>query len=177
MVSSVVATTSAIPEGIRLEYPRVLEVEIDGVILAFRPLRPSEADALVAQLERIRGSGGPMELNLGTVRRVCVHGQEHFDALVEQYPLTFSEDILEELLKMARAHARMTIQGARAKWMQGSRNLGHTAEALLAFKAYEGGDFSDEQFAGALHLAELIDTQKATFKLLMAFFKSLSKRH
>lgn len=162
-----------LPEELRARYPRLLEVELDGRCLAFRPLTPFEADGLLTALSKLEGG---MELRLAAARSCCVHGAEHFDALVEDYPLTFGEDVVRELLDMARGDARMTIQGAKTLWQQGSKNLGHVAEALLAFKSYTGGDWTKEQFAGALHIAELLDTQKGTFKLVLGYMKALSRR-
>ncbi len=161
-----------LPEELRALHPRLLEVELDDLVLAFRPLTPLEADALLGALR----NGAGLALRISTARDCCVHGAEHFDTLCEDYPLTFGEDVISKILEMARADAKMTMQSAKQKWQQGSKNIGHTAEALLAFKSYTGGQWTPDQFAGALHIAELLDTQKGLFKLVLGFMKSMARR-
>ncbi len=165
-------TPLEVPEELRARYPRLLAVELDGVLLAFRPLTFVEADQLIEAQRR----GTSMQVMLDAVLPCCVYGMEHLPQLVESYPLTFGDDTAKELLDMARADARMTIQGAKTAWQNGQKNLGFTAESLLAFKSYTGGAWTKEQFAGALHIADLIDTHKGLFRLVLAFLKSMGRR-
>jgi RecA/RadA recombinase len=103
---------------------------------------------------------------------------EPHDKLVRHLsPFAFFDDgALGELLRQAGLDSRARVKAAAGLWKASDRNLGRIAENLLAFKAYTGGDFTAEQFAGAMTIAEWMSSTKGIFNLFLSLLKALSKR-
>lgn len=160
----------------RLEHGRLVVVELDGCELVFRPLAPSEAhrvatlvaaapeDALDACIEACRGA--------------CLSPPDVFDRLAGIYPLAFSGDdgVIGELIRLAQGAATLRVKEGVSRWKRADRNPGRMAENLLAFKAYQGGDYSADAFAGALTVAEWMQSTKGIFNMFMALLKALARR-
>jgi hypothetical protein len=163
-------------EALKLEHDTVIRVTLGDRELGFRPLRPDEAERLVARFERCPARA--IDIAFEACRDCCVAGAESLDELADQYPLAFSAEtgICERLLQLASDHVASEIKQAIRSWRGAERQLGKMAQSLLAFKAYQGGPPSAEVLAGALHLAELIDTVKGTYKLHVSFMRALGKR-
>jgi hypothetical protein len=47
---------------------------------------------------------------------------------------------------------------------------------LLAFKAYQGGDYGPNEFAGALFIVDAIEAVKGTHRLLESLLKALARK-
>lgn len=160
----------------RLEYGKVVVVNLGGREVLFRPFTPLEAIRVSAQL--LTCPSEALELGLAACRSALLSDPAEFDALADAYPLAFTADdgALGELIRNAQAAARDRVQRGSKLWKVSDRNLGRMAENLLAFKAYAGGDYTPEQFAGAMTVAEWMSSTKGIFNLFLALLKGLSKR-
>jgi hypothetical protein len=160
----------------RLQYGQLVVVELDGEELIFRPLAPSEAHRVVA-LSTAQPEDA-LDVCLATCRGACLSDPEVFERLANIYPLAFSGDdgVIGELVKLAQGAAVLRVKDGVGKWKRADRNPGRMAENLLAFKAYTGGDYSAEAFAGALTVAEWMQSTKGIFNMFAALLKALSKR-
>lgn len=175
-------------EELKLAHGPVVRVELGGVELAFRQMPADEAEAVATRFDL----APQLSLNIAhdACRACCVAGwkpgcdpekpptwQELFDEVADLYPLAFSAEsgICETLLKMASDAIAAEIKAAIRSWRNADRNLGKMASSLLAFQAYKGGQPSAEELAGALHLAELIDHVKGTYKLHLSFMRAMGK--
>lgn len=160
----------------RLEYGKVVAVELDGHEVLFRPFTPLEAARLSAQL--LTHPSEALDLGLAACERALLSEPETFRKLADSCPLAFTADdgALGELIRNAHAAARDRVQRGARLWKASDRNLGRMAENLLAFKGYTGGDYTPEQFAGAMTVAEWMSSTKGIFNLFLALLKGLSKR-
>lgn len=160
----------------RLEYGKIVAVELDGHEVLFRPFSPIEAVRISARL--LAAPAEAVENSLTALQPALLTPLEDFLELADRYPLAFTADdgVLGELIRNAQAAARDRVQRGARLWKASDRNLGRMAENLLAFKAYTGGDYTPEQFAGAMTVAEWMSSTKGIFNLFLALLKGLSKR-
>jgi hypothetical protein len=160
----------------RLEYGRIVAVELDGREVLFRPFTPLEATRVSAQM--LTQPSEALELGLAACERALLSDPEAFRELADRYPLAFTGDdgALGELIRNAQLMARDRVKRGAGLWKSSDRNLGRMAENLLAFKSYTGGDYTPEQFAGAMTVAEWASSTKGVFNLFLALLKGLSKR-
>lgn len=158
------------------EHGRVVVVDLNGHELVFRPLKPSEAHRVIAQTEAAPEHG--LDVALETCRACCLSDLEVFDQLADVFPLAFSGDagVIGELVNLARGDATLRVKDGVGFWRRADRNTGRMAENLLAFKSYQGGDYSAEQFAGALTVAEWMQVTKGIFNMFAALLKALARR-
>ena len=163
-------------DAARREYGKVIAVELEGRTVLFRPLSPSEAAGVSAQL--LAFPEDAVELGLAACERALLSDRAAFLELADRYPLAFTADegALGELIRQAQLAARASVQAGARKFKAADRNLGRMAENLLAFKAYTGGDYTPEQFAGALTVAEWASSTRGIFNLFLALMKALSRR-
>jgi hypothetical protein len=119
-----------------------------------------------------------LDLEVEACRACCVAGLEAFDEAVDRYPLAFSAEsgLCQTLLKLASDKIAADIKAGIKRWRASERQLGTVAESLLAFQAYKGGNPDPKELAGALHLAELLDYVKGTYRLHLSFMRAMSKR-
>ena len=160
----------------RVEFGQLIVVDLDGQELVFRPLKPTEAHKVVTRTESAPEDA--LDLALATCRGCCLSDLAVFDRLADIYPLAFSgeDGVIGELVQLAQGAAKLRVKEGVSKWKGADRNPGRMAENLLAFKAYTGGDYSAEEFAGALTVAEHMQVTKGTFNLFLSLMKALSKR-
>jgi hypothetical protein len=160
----------------RLEHGRVVVVELDGREVLFRPFTPAEAARVSVRL--LAHPEEAVDLGLAACEAALLSPRETFLELAERWPLAFTADdgVLGELIRQAQSSARDRVQRAARLWKTSDRNLGRIAENLLAFKAYTGGDYTAEQFAGAMTIAEWMSSTKGIFNLFLSLLKALSKR-
>ena len=160
----------------RLEHGQLVVVELDGRELVFRPLAPAEAHR-VAALATARPEDA-LELCLTTCRGACLSDPALFDRLADIYPLAFSGDegVIGELIRLAQGAATLRVKEGVRSWKGADRNPGRMAENLLAFKAYNGGDYTAAAFAGALTVAEWMQVTKGVFNMFAALLKALSRK-
>jgi hypothetical protein len=160
----------------KLDFGQIVVVELDGVELVFRPLKPSEAHRVAALATA--DPENALDASLAACRGACVSDLAEFDRLADIYPLAFSGDegVIGELIRLAQGAATLRVKDAVGMWKRADRNPGRMAENLLAFKSYTGGDYSAEAFAGALTLAEHMQVTKGTFNLFLSLMKALAKR-
>jgi hypothetical protein len=163
-------------DALRAQHGKLLTVAIDGQVAAFRPMTVDEARDLSARLALVPDLS--FELAVGACRACLVSEPDAFEALLDLAPLAFDFDdgLCGRMLKLASEEAHATAKSAVKAWRGGERNLAQVATNLLAFKAYAGGAPSAAAFAGALSVAEGLDTMKGLFRLHLAFMKSLGKR-
>lgn len=160
----------------RFDHGQLVVVELGGRELVFRPLAPSEAHRVAARV-----AGDPAEaldVCLAACRAACLSPLEDFDRLADIYPLAFSGDagVIGELIRLAQGAATLRVKEGAGRWKRADRNPGRMAENLLAFKAYQGGDYDAAAFAGALTVAEWMQSTKGIFNMFMALLKALSRR-
>lgn len=160
----------------RLEYGKIVAVQLDGREVLFRPLTPLEARRVSVRM--LASPEDALDTALAACESALLSDVDDFRALADQFPLAFSGDdgALGELLRQAGADSRARVKTAAGLWKASDRNLGRIAENLLAFKAYNGGDFTAEQFAGAMTVAEWMSSTKGIFNLFLSLLKALSKR-
>jgi hypothetical protein len=148
-----------------------ITVQIGGYSLSFRPLTVQEAVDVVEDVDR--DPSNSLEISIEACRGACVSGP--FDEVAEEYPLAFADQILPRILQQCSEAAQQRVSKGVRMWKAADRNYGRTAESLLAFKAYTGGDYSEAQFAGALAVAELIGTTKGIFHLMTSYLKAMKR--
>jgi hypothetical protein len=160
----------------RREHGRLVVVDLEGHELVFRPLKPGEAHKVVSQTEAAPEDS--LGIALETCRACCLSDLTVFDRLSDIYPLAFSGDagVIGELINLARGDAVLRVKDGVGFWRRADRNTGRMAENLLAFKAYQGGDYTAEQFAGALTVAEWMQVTKGIFNMFAALLKALARR-
>jgi hypothetical protein len=162
--------------GARREHGQLVVVDLDGEELVFRPLKPSEAHRVIVQTEAAPENG--LDVALATCRDCCLSDLAVFDRLTDTYPLAFSGDagVIGELIHLAQGAATLRVKDGVGFWRRADRNTGRMAENLLAFKSYQGGDYTAEQFAGALTVAEWMQVTKGIFNMFAALLKALARR-
>lgn len=163
-------------DGLKLDHGPLVRVELGGRELAFRQLTPDEAEALADRFDRAPELA--LTCALEACQTCCVAGCEHFEEVADAYPLAFSVEsgVCETLLKLASDKLAASIKKAIRDWRGADRQLGQVAQALLAFKAYQGGVASPEALAGALHIAEHFDTTKGLYRLHLSFMRAMGKK-
>jgi hypothetical protein len=160
----------------RREFGQLIHVELAGCELVFRPLTPSEAHRTVAQVSA--HSADALDLCLETCRAACLSPPEDFERLSNLYPLAFSHDdgVIGELIRLASGAALLRVKEGSSRWKKAERNPGRMAEHLLAFKAYQGGEYDAATFAGALTIADWMQSTKGIFNMFSALLKALARR-
>ena len=151
-----------------------VRVEIDGAALVFR--LPTAAEVR-EYLEAARRPEAPqLELSLDLCAACCLSARDEFDRVADERPLAIADAVLPRLFTAARDQQQRVGRAAVARWRQAETSLARIAENLLAFKAYSGGEPSEQALAGALHVAEWLDASRGTFRLIHALMKGLSRR-
>lgn len=146
--------------------------EVDGAALRFRlPTRAEVEDYLEAARKR---PGEQLELGSALCAACCIDGP--IAEVTESRPLALVESVLPLLFSTASSRATAARRAGIARWKRAETDLGRMADSLLAFKSYIGGEPSEAAFAGALHVAEWLDSTRGTFRLFSAFLKALSRR-
>lgn len=162
--------------GARREHGQLVVVDFEGEEVVFRPLSSREAHAVVAATSATPEDS--LDIALATCRACCLSDLGAFDRLSQIYPLAFSGDsgVIGELIDLARGAAVLRVKDGVGFWRRAERNTGRMAENLLAFKSYQGGDYTPEQFAGALTVAEWMQVTKGIFNMFSALLKALARR-
>lgn len=161
----------------RARYGRVLVVELGGAELLFRPLGVAEASTLAKAVAA--DPDDCLDECLAACEAAYVGPRAALEAAVDAFPLAFGPQdggVAGALLKLATGDAKLRVQKGAALWKRADRNPGLMAEHLLAFKAYQGGEYGEAEFAGALTIAEWMGSTKGIFLLFSALLKALSKR-
>lgn len=159
----------------KLQYGHVVSVKTEGHALLFRGLSPNEARRI--NVAMLADPAAAIDLAEDLCQQCCLSGDDAYAAFTEQYPLAVSDgDILTELIRLAELRLDSTVKAAVREWKTGDRKPGIRAEHLLAFKAYQGGDYNAEEMAGALAIAEWMSATKGIFNLVMTLLKGLAKR-
>jgi hypothetical protein len=164
-------------DAAKLRYGKAVAVEVAGLPpLLFRPLTTTEAREVSSKILAHPELSGNTAIN--ACMQCCLSSVEDFNAFVDSYPLSMdgSDGVLARLIDVARTNAKATVKSAALLWRKGDRNYGHVAENLLAFKAYAGGDYTEQEFAGALAVAEWIGTTKNLTKLVEGLMKALARK-
>ena len=159
----------------RARFGRVLVVELDGRELLFRPLGVAEAQRLAKVVADEPEDA--LEQCLEACEGACVGGD--YAAAADSFPLAFGPQpggVAGELLKLATGDAKLRVQRGASAWKRADRNPGLMAEHLLAFKAYQGGEYGEREFAGALTISEWMSSTKGIFLLLSALLKALGRK-
>lgn len=162
--------------ALRAKHGRLLEADVGGQLLYFRPLTAPEASALARQMNLAPELS--FELALESCAAAFLGEPDQYAALAEQFPLAFADEqgVFGRLLADADADARAVVKAGIARWKRSERNLGAQADALLALLSYRGGEVSEKQLAGALQVSQALDTITALFKLHLNFFKAMARR-
>lgn len=95
---------------LKQKYGRFVRIELAGHELAFKPLNKAKvADLKKNQTEKPELA---VELSINAVKMCCVYGDEHFEALANEYPLAFcggeQDGVLNVLMRMA--HGAVAIE-------------------------------------------------------------------
>lgn len=146
--------------------------EVDGAALRFRlPSREEIEEYLAASR-----SNPDVQIGLGIslARTCCLDGP--VDEVAEERPLLLVETVLPALFSAQTDREVKHRRAGIARWKRAETDLGRMADSLLAFKAYVGGEPSEAALAGALHIAEWLDSTRGTFRLFAGFLKALSRR-
>src|SRR5687767_5460937 len=111
----------------RLEYGKVVVVQLDGRELLFRPLTPGEATKASTRL--VAAPEDALDFGLAVVESALLSDADDFRSLVDRYPLAFTGDdgVLGELLRQAQATARSRVKSGAGLWRASDRNLGRMA--------------------------------------------------
>lgn len=163
-------------EALRAQHGKLVRVTLGEAELVFRPMSIDEAAACARRID------ATPDLALTIAHEACLacllSDVKAFHKATDEYPLAFSPDtgVCERLLELASAEMAASSKAAIRRWRNAGNQLGSVAESLLAFKAYTGGAPDAKALAGALHIAEHIDTMKGLYKLHLSFMRSLSKR-
>lgn len=164
-------------DAAKLRYGKAVTVAVDNLPpILFRPLTLLEAKTVSAKL--VEHPDLTLNTSIEACMKCCLSNMELYNRFVDSYPLMMDgpEGVLSQLMALARDDAKTRVKGAARRWRRGDRNYGHTAENLLAFKAYQGGDYSEEQLAGALAIAEWAAATKNLCKLVEGLMKALAKK-
>lgn len=145
-------------------------VQIEGFDLEFRALRLSEVEEVGQDLDQ--NPGDATAIAEAVCRKACLSDLATFDACAEEFPLVWSESVLQALVDRGIEDGQARIDRGVRLWRGGDRNYGRLAPHLLAFSAYDGGDYTESEFAGALAVAELIGTVKGIYQLMHAYLKA-----
>jgi hypothetical protein len=145
-------------------------------VVAFRAMNAAEALTLSERLRATPDLSYPLAIE--ACLACLVSEPADFDALLEETPLALDLDdgVCGHLLSAAVKTAEAAAKDGIRRWKSADRNLAAAAQNLLEFKAYSGGPASPGAMAGAIAVAEGIDTLKGLFKLHLAFMKSYSRR-
>lgn len=163
-------------DALRAKHGPLVVLEDGGRVVAFRAMNAAEALTLS---ERLRATPDlSYQLAVDACRACLVSDAEDFEAQLEETPLAFDLDdgVCGRLLGAAVKAAEDAAKTGIKRWRNADRNLAAAAQNLLDFKAYQGGPASAGAMAGAIAVAEGLDTLKGLFKLHLAFMKAYSRR-
>jgi hypothetical protein len=163
-------------DAARVKHGQVLVLETGGRTAVFRRMSIEEARELAATVMQVPELA--FELGHSAARACLLSDAADFEVIAAETPLAFDYDggLLDKLLAIASAESAAAAKDAVRRWKSAERDLGKAAENLLAWKAYAGGTPSPAAFAGALHVAEGIDSVKSLLRLHIGFMKAMSKR-
>jgi hypothetical protein len=87
---------------------RLIQLELDGRELVFKPLNRAQITDLKKRLQPEPWRA--LELSVNACKFVCVFGLEHFDELADRFPLAFAgnseaEGVIDALMANARGGA------------------------------------------------------------------------
>ncbi len=144
-------------------------VRIGGHALEFSPLTTQESSDVVWEAETFPA-------HISTIcdqvcAKACLSEPDAFTAMVEEYPLACTETILQALMQEGGKQAQARIDAGVKAWRAADRNYGRVAGHLLAFKEYTGGEYSKDQMAGALAIAEAFGTIGSLLTLINAYMR------
>ncbi len=148
-------------------------VQLGGHSLEFRPLTIEESADIVWEVEAFPESEATLCDQV--CEKACLSDLDKFAALIDEYPLVCAETILVAILKEGGDQAMARLDAGVKSWKAADRDYGRTAQHLLAFKAYTGGDYTKDQMAGALALAETFGTIKGLFQLVHSYIKGMRR--
>lgn len=103
---------NTIIQDLKGQHGKVVAVEIDSVLLVFRPMNK----AALGKLQKDIRKNPDMELDLsvGAVGLHCVHGAEHYAELSSKYPSAFVggdgfQGVLNHMLDISKGNAQITV--------------------------------------------------------------------
>jgi len=169
----------------RAEHGRLIRVDLRGREYVFRPMALDEAQRVAERLDAAPEVA--LSTAIAAVRECYLATQVDdgyrsdtalFEEAAENFPLAFSAErgVCARLLRLASEQLADQVKEAISRWRGSERQLGSIAEDLLAFKEHQGGQASAKALAGALHVAEGLDTLKGLYKLHLSFMRALGKR-
>jgi hypothetical protein len=163
-------------DALRAKHGSLVVLRTGSRVVAFRAMNAAEALTLSERLRATPDLSYPLALD--ACRACLVGGEADFDALLEETPLAFDLDdgVCGHLLSAAVKAAEAAAKDGIRRWRSADRNLAAAAQNLLEFKAYQGGPASPGAMAGAINVAEGIDTLKGLFKLHLGFMKAYARR-
>jgi CBS domain-containing protein len=97
-------------EQAKQQYGRLVVVEVDGKVLAFKPIDKAKITDIRAKLAKTPNLA--LDILTNAVEFCCVVGQEHFKDIASKYPLIVAGDdsIADALMTMARGTAVVSIR-------------------------------------------------------------------
>jgi hypothetical protein len=91
-------------------YGRLVELRIDGVLLAFKPIDRAKITDIRRKLAKTPDLA--LDILTNAVEFCCVVGRESFRAVADKYPLVIAGDdsVADALMAMARGAAVVSIR-------------------------------------------------------------------
>lgn len=162
-------------DELRARHGPLTIVESEGRTVAFRAMTAAEALTLQTRLRATPELA--LTIAVEACRACLVTLPADFDAMLDATPLVFDleDGVCGRLAKAASDAAAAEVKAAVSGWRGAERQLGRTAQHLLAFQAYSGGPPTADELAGALAVAEGLDTLRGLFKLHYSFMKALAR--
>lgn len=96
---------------LKAKYKRYVKIELDGKVLAFKPLDKAKVQDVKKQTTKSPDLA--VDLLINACKFVCVFGKEHFDELATEYPLAFAgggddaPGVFDALFKMAHGNVQI----------------------------------------------------------------------
>jgi hypothetical protein len=106
-------TQSTALDAVKAEHGKVVVIELDGKILAFKRLNRSKVTDMRTQINKKPDLA--VEISINVCEFQCVLGKEHFKALSDAYPLAFcgNDDqpgVIDALIDLARGGGTALIR-------------------------------------------------------------------
>lgn len=163
-------------DALRAQHGPLVTLTDDGRAVAFRGMNAAEALTLSERLRATPDLAFPLAIE--ACRACLVSDPADFEAQLDATPLAFDLDsgVAGQLLSAAVKAAEEAAKAGIKRWRNADRNLAAAASNLLEFKAYQGGPASAGAMAGAIAVAEGLDTVKGLFKLQMAYMKARARK-
>lgn len=97
-------------EQAKEQYGRLVAVEVDGKVLAFRPLDRAKITDVRKKLAKTPDLA--LEILTNVCQFQCVVGKEHFEEIAREYPLLIAgeDSIADGLMNLARGAAVVSIR-------------------------------------------------------------------